>query len=342
MSTPPILCVTGQSGSGKTTLLERLVRELSAAGLAVGAVKHAAGGPDLRRPGKDSARLAEAGARPTIAAGPNGTIVENPPAEATLTELAWSFCSDCDLVLAEGYKHSPYDKLVVDRTGVRTAPGDGRFDRDDVAAVAKWVRIWLDRRRRLGRGVIGAILVGGQSRRMGTDKSAMRIEGRSVLARLAELLAGRTEQVWIVGRAGGDAEPGRWVRWHLDMYPNAGPLGGIATALHLAKAENLAAVLALACDMPLLGGEVLEMLLERRELARPATAFRNPATGRIEPLAAIYELHALDGIERAVEAGALSVTAFLASAGAAVIDLPAKLAGQLANVNTPDDLAGLQ
>ena len=341
MSVVPILCVTGQSGRGKTTLLERLIGQLSAAGLAIGAIKHAAGGLDLHRPGKDSSRLTEAGARPVIAAGPNGTIIENPPAEAPLAELAYGFCAGCDLVLAEGYRHSPHDKLVVDSKGIRSQPGEQRFDRDDVAAVTQWVRSWLDRRRRLGEGIVGTILAGGQSRRMGADKSTMRIGGQPVLARLAELLADRTEQVWIVGRAGGQADLGRWARWHLDIRGGAGPLGGVATALHLAEAEGYAGVLAVACDMPLLGGEVLELLLERRDPARAATAFRNSATGRIEPLATIYELHSLEQIEQTLEAGSLSATAFLASAGAAVINLPAELASQLANVNTPDDLAQL-
>lgn len=336
---PPILCVAGESGSGKTTLLERLIAALSAEGVKVGAIKHAGGRLDLRAAGKDSTRLAAAGARPAVAAGAGDLTVQHAPAEPSLIDLAASYCAGCDLVLAEGYKHSPHDKLVVGPAGV--AAGDVILDRDDVPTLAAWVRAWLERRRRLGRGLIAAILTGGASRRMGADKAALRIAGRGVLAHLAELLAGRVEDVWIVGRAADDADRPRCVRWHLDLRPGCGPLGGIATALRIASVEAPRAVLAVACDMPALGGEAVDLLLAGRRPDRPASALRHPATGRVEPLAAVYEPAALAEIERAIEAGELSARRLLESVAAHAIDVPARIADQLANVNTPEELRAL-
>jgi molybdopterin-guanine dinucleotide biosynthesis protein A len=184
---------------------------------------------------------------------------------------------------------------------------------------------------------------------MGADKAAMRVAGRPVLARLAELLAGRVEEVWIVGRRVRQAELPRCVSWHPDARPGCGPLGGIATALGIAAAEpprpDLGdagpAVLAVACDMPLLAGEAVDLLLERRRPDRLATVPRNPATGRLEPLAAVYEHAALGPIERAIDTGNLSATALLKSIPIHELALPPELSGQLANVNTPEDLQRL-
>ena len=55
--------LVGRSGSGKTTLITALLPELRARGLTVSTIKHAHHGFDLDRPGKDSFRHREAGAK---------------------------------------------------------------------------------------------------------------------------------------------------------------------------------------------------------------------------------------------------------------------------------------
>jgi len=370
MPIPPILCIVGSSGSGKTTLLEHLVPALSAGGLKVGIIKHASSGPDVElHSGKDSSRLAAVGQNaPVVASGPNGLIVLQPTRQAQLIDLAAAFCADCDLVLAEGYKYSPHDKIFVLPAGkaavtepiatlpaVRLVVGEGKdlpggaLNRNDIAALAAWVQLWLDRHRRLGRGIIGTIMAGGLSRRMGADKAAIRIGRRPLLADLAELLGGWLGEVWVIGRAQPAAGMPLCVCHHLDMLVGCGPLGGIATALRIAGAQAPheadsndlippRAVLAVACDMPAMGGELIELLLEGRRADRPATALRISGAPRPEPLAAVYEPHILKRVEQALAAGAFSATDLLESVGAHVVEVPAGLAGQLANVNTPEEL----
>ena len=48
--------------------------------------------------------------------------------------------------------------------------------------------------------IVGVVLTGGQSRRMGVPKCDLVVGGRPVVARLCELLAARTREVVIVGR----------------------------------------------------------------------------------------------------------------------------------------------
>jgi molybdopterin-guanine dinucleotide biosynthesis protein A len=187
--------------------------------------------------------------------------------------------------------------------------------------------------------VVGAILAGGKSRRMGADKVRLRVGGRAVLPGLAELLASRLAEVWVVGRTPEVLGLPAFVRWQQDLRPGQGPLGGIATALRVAGGR---AVLAVACDMPLLGGELIDFLLAGRRAEAPASVPRNPATGMLEPLCALYEPGALASIERAISEGKLSASRWLESAGAHILDLPADLACQLSNINTPEDLAEME
>ncbi len=341
---------------------------------------------------KDSARLAAAGARPSIAVGGGDVTVQFAQGQAQLLDLAAAYCGGCDLVLAEGFKQSSYDKIQLlaqddTRDGfghgqdARPTSGHGQdahatlesvrlvvapradaargvVGRDDIGAIREWVVAWLERRLRLGRNVMGAVMVGGQSRRMGEDKAAMQFAGRAVLPRLVELLGGRLSEVWTIGRPVDVAGMPQCVRWHLDLRAGAGPLGGIATALRIARWPSLAAasgsdgqgwpppitealpraVLAVACDMPALNGDLLDFLLEHRRPGKYATVLRNGQTGFLEPLAAVYEPRILEPIEQALDAGDRSVTKLLESAGAHGIEVPAQLAGALVNVNTPDEL----
>ena len=348
MIIPPILCVGGDSGSGKTHLIERLLPLLTARGRRVGTVKHAEH-VAVPAAGKDSDRFAVAGATPSVVIGPDALIATDAPAEAALLDVVGTFCGDCDLVLVEGLRRSPCDRILVS-SGDAERGADGRvrlvvaegadadFARDDAEGVAGWIVEWVERRRAMREGLLGAVLVGGQSRRMGTDKSRLVLAGRSVLAGLYELLAERVGEAWVIGRRP-DAEglPAS-ARWHLDLEAGQGPLGGIATALRIAGGDPARGVCVVGCDMPVLGGEVLDLLLSNRDRTAPATVLVNPSTGGVEPLVAVYEASALASVEQALSAGRRGVRDWLAEAEATRVDVPPALAGQLVNVNTPEEL----
>lgn len=354
MAIPPILCVTGPSGSGKTRLLERVIDRLTGQSLRVAAVKHCRH-IDRGAANTDSGRLARAGAVPVVAFDDHeieirpGRPVDigragGPP---SLMELAGGLCGDSDLVLAEGFTSSVFDKILLrasdgksarEPEAVRLVVGSGQntgqIDRDDIEALTQWVLAWFGRRRAFREGLTAAVLTGGESRRMGADKSRLTVAGRSVLARLCELLADRAGQVMVVGREPDRQEAPSCVTWRADIRPGLGPLGGIATALQAAADRGVCVV---ACDMPAIGGELLDCLLAGRDRDAFATVAVGPG-GRLEPLFAVYELRARESIEAALAAGRLSATEWLAGAGAHLVRIPKTLAEQLANVNTPEAL----
>ena len=94
--------------------------------------------------------------------------------------------------------------------------------------------------------VAGAVLAGGESRRMGRPKAFISIDGRTMLDRAIDALrAADIDEVFVVG---GDrsriVEAGH--RHRRDADPGQGPLGGILTALDATDADL---VVVLACDL---------------------------------------------------------------------------------------------
>ncbi len=72
------------------------------------------------------------------------------------------------------------------------------------------------------------ILAGGESRRMGTDKSQLILDGQSFLERIAATLAAVTQNVIVVGKPSGASMT---LQQLSDVYPQWGALGGVHTAL---------------------------------------------------------------------------------------------------------------
>jgi len=94
--------------------------------------------------------------------------------------------------------------------------------------------------------VAGAVLVGGSSRRMGTDKSLIEIDGAPMAQRCAiALRAAGASPVLIVG--GDSTAYESWDAVHVaDEWPGAGPLGAIITAFRKISADLLMVV---PCDL---------------------------------------------------------------------------------------------
>lgn len=155
-----VVGVVGRSGVGKTSLLELLIAALEGRGVAVGAAKHASHGFLADRPGKDSHRLYESGARAVALLSPEQGVTfvrrSAPPAiDAALAALP----ADLHLVLAEGFSWEPIPRVVVtgpgreprteDLTGgdviavvtVRSYPeaGPPRFDPVEIETLLRWL-----------------------------------------------------------------------------------------------------------------------------------------------------------------------------------------------------------
>ncbi len=181
--------------------------------------------------------------------------------------------------------------------------------------------------------LVGAVLAGGASSRLGRDKAALRLDGETdLLSRTVALLRGVTATVIVIGRShpGCASVP--------DLLPGRGPVGGIASALAHAAG---AACLVLSCDLPFMTSEVLVRLV-REYNARPAgalaTVYRQKETGRPEHLVAVYGPEALPDFHHCMEEGLLKVGPALAESRKHFIDYTEAEALPFFNLNRPADL----
>ena len=109
--------LAGWSGSGKTTLTAKLLPELMARGITVSTMKHAHHNFDIDQPGKDSYVHRMAGAQEVMVASANRWALMHEhrgAAEPTAAELI-AHMTPVDLLLIEGFKREPHDKLEIHR-----------------------------------------------------------------------------------------------------------------------------------------------------------------------------------------------------------------------------------
>jgi len=159
---PAVVSVVAKSKTGKTTLLEALIPHLKSHGLNVGVLKHHHHLSSFDTPGKDTHRLAEAGADIVVGASPvQVATFRRQSGSDDLDAVISSHFADTDLVLTEGYKRGPYPKievhraarseellcspeemlaLVTDRTWSILVP---QFDLDDASGLAGFLANWL-------------------------------------------------------------------------------------------------------------------------------------------------------------------------------------------------------
>lgn len=156
-----VIGIVGWSGAGKTTLVIKLLPELIRRGLSVSTVKHAHHAFEVDRPGKDSYAHRQAGAAEVLISSRNRWVLMHEhrgAPEAMLPELLERL-SPVDLVLVEGFKSHPHDKIEVYRQALgqtllaasdphvvavaSDAPLAGlrlpRLDIDDAGAIAEFI-----------------------------------------------------------------------------------------------------------------------------------------------------------------------------------------------------------
>ncbi|MFP1633329.1 molybdopterin-guanine dinucleotide biosynthesis protein B [Zhengella sp. ZM62] len=116
---PPVFGIAGWKNSGKTTLTERLIAGFAQRGLALCSVKHSHHPVMADDPATDSARHARAGAMATALVWPGGWLLDGRVMDKVEPELATVLARlpACDLVLVEGFKTAPHDKIEVRRAG---------------------------------------------------------------------------------------------------------------------------------------------------------------------------------------------------------------------------------
>jgi molybdopterin-guanine dinucleotide biosynthesis protein A len=186
--------------------------------------------------------------------------------------------------------------------------------------------------------VAGAVLTGGASARMGSDKASLAIGGVASATRVARCLALLCEDVVLVGGNPPPDAPGRRAP---DGDGPRSALRGVVAALEATRAER---VLVVATDLPFVTPDLLLALVAwpEADVVVPRTA------DGIHPLCALYRREsALAAARRNLAAERLALSALLDALATRYLEGDDLCAVDpdgtaLLNVNTPEDLARVQ
>ena len=152
----------------------------------------------------------------------------------------------------------------------------------------------------------GLILDGGNSKRMGRDKSLLDYHGIPQIEYVFRLLEEVCHEVHISTSSNKRYEFTNQVIE--DRYPIATPLNGIMSAFHYSSAT---AWLVIAVDLPFINELMIDRLIKARDRSKVATAYTSKDSERPEPLIAIWEPIAFTFLEEGAEQFNYSPTKFL-------------------------------
>lgn len=130
----PVLGICGYSGSGKTTLIEAVLPRLLGQGLKVAVVKLDAHRMVVDKPGKDSDRFFQTGADVFLGSSENGFYRFHGDAQQADFYGLYDLALRYDLILVEGYRHSPLPKVWLLAEGWDAPPDEV----NNVLAVLPW------------------------------------------------------------------------------------------------------------------------------------------------------------------------------------------------------------
>jgi molybdopterin-guanine dinucleotide biosynthesis protein A len=147
--------------------------------------------------------------------------------------------------------------------------------------------------------VTGFILAGGKSTRMGRDKAALLLDGRTLLEHALDVLrqavGNKSDAVSILGSR--QLYSGHRVPVVEDIFPGCGPLSGIHAALTHTRTEfNLI----IAVDTPFLSADFLRFMVERA-VESQATVTTPEIGGYRQPLCSVYSREFLAIAEKALQ-----------------------------------------
>ena len=194
--------------------------------------------------------------------------------------------------------------------------------------------------------IVGVLLAGGQSRRMGGgDKCLADLAGKPLLTHVIERLKPQTGA--LVLNANGDLE--RFSEFGLPMVADpvegfAGPLAGVLAGFTWAKehASDARWIVTAATDTPFFPNDLVARLLETTKGQYPAIALAQ-SDGRVHPVFGLWPVALSSDLHEALESGTRKVLHWTgrhitATAEFQQTQVGAGMLDPFFNVNSPDDL----
>ncbi|QXP73065.1 NTP transferase domain-containing protein [Tenacibaculum sp. HL-MS23] len=174
--------------------------------------------------------------------------------------------------------------------------------------------------------VKGLVLTGGKSTRMGTDKSELDYYGKPQKEYTKELLENNALETFYSVQL-----PSKKPAEIHDTFLNLGPFGGICSAFQ--KDPN-SAWLVVATDLPFVNDELIQLLLQKRNPSKIATAIKGKSKEFPEPLITIYEPKAYTKLLQYLAQGYSCPRKVLINSDVEIIEIDDHL---IRNINTPEE-----
>ena len=186
----------------------------------------------------------------------------------------------------------------------------------------------------------GAVLCGGASTRLGTDKASVLVHGTPLALLLGRLLraAGAVTITGVGPRPPvANALTADGMAVLDDRWPGEGPAAGVATALLHAEEALLVVV---GCDYPRLQPATVVRLVEQLAADPGCAAVVAASGGRLHPTVGVWRVGVCAEPSRAfVDGGGRSLMGLVEAVGAAPVPVHEV---EVLDVDTPEDLATLR
>lgn len=189
--------------------------------------------------------------------------------------------------------------------------------------------------------ILGAIIAGGLSRRMGgSDKLWIELAGEPLIVRAARRLAGQTGGVILNANRHDERLEGLGYPVVPDLEQDfQGPLAGLLAALHWARvhAPEVTHLVTAPADSPFFPFNLAERLIASVEGYTDdiAIAF---CEGRPQPVFGLWPVSCLSALEQFLaDAGSLKVMDFVRSRGGRRVNFEPGEPPAFFNINTPED-----
>lgn len=185
-----------------------------------------------------------------------------------------------------------------------------------------------------------AILAGGQSTRMGADKSFVPFRGKPLISHVLEKVSQLSLPIMLIANNRKLYETFGLPIFG-DLQVGKGSLGGLYTALHYSSTSHIICV---ACDMPCLNPALLRYLIDQRQDFDAVV----PQIGEHpQALHAVYRKTCLPLVAKQVEQGHLKIREFFSLVNCRFVDEQElqtvdPLLASFININTPEALRQLE
>lgn len=256
--------------------------------------------------------------------GKHQVVIIDPKKKASLQKKLDRLTDVQLILLADGI--TEVYPFVRDKLGSSTPPVYSIHDTDQIA------RFFANELTAKRPPLNGLALVGGKSRRMGTDKGLLTYHEKPQRETLYHLLSGFCSETWFSCRPDQATELSEIGGSLPDTFTGLGPMGAILSAF---REKPDAAWLVVAVDLPLLDAETLALLIENRDPSKMATAFNSPVNAFPEPLVAIWEPRAYPILLQFLAQGYSCPRKALINSEVKLLDAPNPDA--LLNINTPEE-----